>query len=381
MSMIADRRRGISEPLIGSYDPDDCRFLLKELSDEFQSIENKERLIQTGRLHYSQLIHEEKAPSKEYTQLFLELTELHQDRLAAEILGLAQYIANQWHGEITLVSLARAGTPIGVLLQRALRDVLNRQSCHYSISIIRDRGIDEVALDFLLAQRHHPNSIHFIDGWTAKGVITRELKSAISAYNQSRGVKISDCLFVVSDIGGSADIAATTADYAIPSGLMNSTVSGLVSRTILNDRIGPGDFHGCVIYSKLAAYDLSNWFIDRITQRFVRVKPVSVVVGDQETRTIRTSDFLYQIMKEHRVSDINRIKPGIAEATRVLLRRIPDYLMVRSADHKDVMHLLRLAEEKNVPTAIIPDMPFGACAIIKDILIHSAIPAVTLPGL
>ncbi len=37
----------------------------------------------------------------------------------------------------------------------------------------------------------------------------------------------------------------TREDFLIPSACLNSTVSGLVSRTVLNDDlIGPADFHG-----------------------------------------------------------------------------------------------------------------------------------------
>jgi hypothetical protein len=49
-----------------------------------------------------------------------------------------------------VVSLARAGTPMGALLARALRWLGRTDVRHYSISIIRDRGIDENALAFIL---------------------------------------------------------------------------------------------------------------------------------------------------------------------------------------------------------------------------------------
>jgi hypothetical protein len=45
---------------------------------------------------------------------------------------------------VVIASLARAGTPIGVLLLRTLR-AQGVPAVHYSISIIRDRGIDRVA--------------------------------------------------------------------------------------------------------------------------------------------------------------------------------------------------------------------------------------------
>lgn len=371
--------RPFPTPISGSYDPADCLFLLKPLAPVFHSIADKERLIQSGRLHYSQTIHRESPPSPAYSDLFLTLTSAHGPRLAAEVLGLAEAIAERRTDPITIISFARAGTPIGVLLARALTRRLGRRSSHYSLSIIRDRGIDTVALDYLLATGRDPRGFAFVDGWTAKGTITREFKGAIAAYRRLRGLAIPDELFVVSDIGGCADLAATTDDYAIPSGLMNSTVSGLVSRSILDERIGPDDFHGCVLYPELAAHDRSNWFVDAISAHFDAVAPVRQGApgwgagrpgqpSDRAAQRARVQAFLEGIAAEHKVSDQNRIKPGIAEATRVLLRRVPDLLLLRRAGDADCAHLERLAAEKAVPTVLVPDMPFGACALIRDVI-------------
>jgi hypothetical protein len=60
------------------------------------------------------------------------------------------------------------------------------------------------------------------------------------------------------------------------------------------------------------------------------------------------------------------IKPGVAEATRVLLRRVPEQLLVRHPGDADVHHLLDLAETQAVPIAVEPDMPFRAAALIHS---------------
>ena len=134
---------------------------------------------------------------------------------------------------------------------------MGRQVVHYSLSIIRDRGIDEVALQHILEQGHAPESIVFIDGWTGKGVISRELARATSDFNRRHGVAIDSGLYVLSDLAGTAACAASAIDYLIPSGILNATVSGLVSRSVLNESIGAGDFHGCVYYDMFEPYDLS----------------------------------------------------------------------------------------------------------------------------
>ena len=78
---------------------------------------------------------------------------------------------------------------------------------------------------------------------------------------------------------------------------------------------------------------------------------------------IRTKEALYtnelvikykklekEIGKKYGVEDVNKIKPGVGETTRVLLRRLPDRVLIRNgADEKYLKHIKRLCEEKNVP--------------------------------
>ena len=66
------------------------------------------------------------------------------------------------------------------------------------------------------------------------------------------------------------------------------------------------------------------------------------------------------------ISDINLIKPGIGEATRVLLRRVPERLIVRDTNAPDVAHLLLLAQEKAIPVIVEPALPYQAVALIRS---------------
>ena len=96
------------------------------------------------------------------------------------------------------------------MLKHLLSNVLQRQTAHYSVSIIRDRGIDLVALEHILAAGHASESIVFIDGWTGKGVISRELEATIAQFNARRGTAIDGGLYVLSDLAGSAACASRT---------------------------------------------------------------------------------------------------------------------------------------------------------------------------
>ena len=66
------------------------------------------------------------------------------------------------------------------------------------------------------------------------------------------------------------------------------------------------------------------------------------------------------------IADINFVKPGIGETTRVLLRRIPWKILVHSLDDNEhLAHIYQLAEEKNVPLELYPLRHYRACGLIK----------------
>ena len=67
------------------------------------------------------------------------------------------------------------------------------------------------------------------------------------------------------------------------------------------------------------------------------------------------------------IRSVNHIKPGLGEATRVLLRRVPQCVLVRDADAPEAAHLVLLAHEKNVPIVVDASLPYTAAAIIKEL--------------
>ncbi|SFD90234.1 cysteine protease StiP family protein [Massilia yuzhufengensis] len=351
----------------GSYRSEDVRFLLTPLqAREFTSVVEKERLIQSGQRHYSQMLSPESAPSTRYMAVFDEACRANNARMAADCLQLAALIAARRSGAITLVSLARAGTPVGVVVARLLRERFGREAVHYSVSIVRDRGIDRAALRHILAQGHAAESIVFVDGWTGKGAIARELALSVSAFNATEGCAIDNGLHVLSDLAGAAACAASGEDYLIPSSILNATVSGLVSRTVLDERIGPDDFHGCVYYAELAPHDQSQRFADALVELAIRAAPAFAAPLDAKGAAQRSRAYLAGAMARYGVADVNLIKPGIGEATRVLLRRVPRLLVLRQPGAPDVAHLEVLAEEKQVPVEIDPDLPYHAVSLIRS---------------
>ena len=349
----------------GSYDPQDVTFLLTRIALVPTPVAEKERMLQSGERHYSEMIGVEAPPDAAYLELYEAALDRNGRRLAQDVAVLARALAGSHPGGVTLLSLARAGTPIGVLLRRALAH-LGVPVAHYAISIIRGRGIDERALDHV-RRNHAPSTWVFVDGWTGKGAISAELRASVGAYAERCGEPIPSTLAVVADLAGTADLAASNDDYLIPSSILNAVVSGLVSRTILpKDHRADQAFHRCVSYEALAPYDLSRCFVDQLTPAvFVALGPAGPPTTGAGARE-RAEVFLHGVMRRWGVTDPNRVKPGIGEATRALLRRVPDRLVLGDPGASDVRHLELLAARSGVEVETDSEMPYRACALIRQ---------------
>lgn len=363
----------------GSYRPEDVSFLLKPIKMVMSAdLQEKERLIQNGVRHYSEMLSPESLPSDAYLKVFALAYERNLLQMARDCLNLASHIAarraqGSFQGPITVVSLMRAGTPVGVIVKHLLRRVMQREAVHYSVSIIRDRGIDQVALRHILQAGHAPESIVFVDGWTGKGVISQELAQTVAAFNQRWQCTIDPGLYVLSDLAGSAACAASNEDYLIPSSILNATVSGLVSRSVLNELIGPDDFHGCVYFDHLLPHDQSRQFVDGVIDAALGLVDRGWVASaaPQADRARQVSQqFIALAKRQHGILDVNLIKPGIGEATRVLLRRVPRLLILRDANAPAVAHLRVLAEEKSVPLEVQSTLPYQAVSLISSAREH-----------
>lgn len=357
----------------GSYSLNDVQFLLKVIDVPALDISEKERRIQQQTAHYSEVISKENPPSAEYLALYHNALATNGGRMARDVLALAGHL-DQTHAEgapIALVSLARAGTPVGVLLKRTLVQFFNREVAHYSVSIIRDRGIDKNALAYIVA-RHASTELAFIDGWTGKGVITQELEKSIGEFNAEHRLNIDPALYVLADLAGVAGYAASFDDYLIPSSILNAPVSGLISRTILNEKyIGPADFHGCLYYAEFEPVDMSVQFVDAIFGEVSRIytegEPGHGTFSPSaklEANSVNTR-FILEMLARTGLSNRNYVKPGVGEATRVLLRRVPDCLYLQDRFAPETLHLVALAEEKSVPVILDATLPYKATAIIK----------------
>ena len=361
----------MNESFSGSYGSLEVEFLMRRMHLETMDLEERERMIQSGERHYSEMIGPEDAPTRARLKLFRECLMSNGSRMARDVSVLAEGLAASAKAdELVVVSIARAGTPIGVLLWHRLREIApHLRIKHYSISVIRDRGVDFAALRWMIA-RHSPSSLRFVDGWTGKGTIADELQFSIAGWRDAPP-DLDSGLWVPLDVCGAATFAASSNDYLIPSTLLGGTLSGLVSRSVLPHGEERGDaFHGCVPLNSLRRYDLSRWFISHMLELLsdypqTDILPLNATAG--QIRRLETKCCMDLMMARHQLSDRNRIKLGIGETVRVLLRRLPQIVWLSSRTNPTDANLIRrLAALRNVPIEIADDLAFDAIAVIAS---------------
>ncbi|MTD14983.1 hypothetical protein GIS00_13645 [Nakamurella sp. YIM 132087] len=361
-------------PAFGSYPTDDVAWLLTDLShlDLEADVAQRERLIQAGQAHYAESLPVEYQPDATYQQLFAEVLAGSAQRLATAVGVVTELVLAERGHDVVLVSLARAGTPIGVLMRRWAQQMHGLDLPHYAVSIVRGRGIDRVALGYL-ARHHTPSSVVFVDGWTGKGAIAKELSAALAEVRETDGWDFVDDLAVLADPGECVRTFGTRDDFLIASACLNSTVSGLVSRTVLNpDFLRPDQFHGAKFYADLADGDVSQVLVDAVAAEFDAVRGAvsdqltAVLTGDRSV-TFAGWAAIERIREEYGISSVNFVKPGVGETTRVLLRRVPWRILVREADHPDHAHLRLLAADRGVPVEVRPDLPYSCVGLIRPL--------------
>ena len=349
----------------GSYRPQDVTFLLNIDDIEPTPLAEKEYLIQSGKKHYSQMISVEHPPSKEQMRHFQYAFEQGAERLACDVQKIGNSLLSRFKNQpIILVSLVRAGVPLGVLLKHYIEKY--QQCVHYGISIIRDRGIDFAALHAIIDQ-HGAENIVFVDGWTGKGAICRELTQNLADYPAlfDAGWDIPR-LVTLADLGGYSWLSASCEDWLIPFGILGSVVSGLTSRTILKDHINfelakkncyePKNWHSCLVYKHLAEHDISVDFTDKILNIINQNPSTNLSHWNNHIRLKQQKiclDTITWISDIYNIKNINRIKPSIAEATRAVLRRIPERILIRDPSNPHVQLLLHFAKEQNIPVDIL----------------------------
>lgn len=364
--MTEPLRGPLRGPAFSSYPAEDVGWLLQDFSDvELEApTEEREEAIQAGGAHYAESLPVEYQPSPQYQELYQSALTASAARMARAVGTVTETVLAERSPSPVLVSLARAGTPVGVLMRRWAQARHGLDLPHYAVSIVRGRGIDANALRWLAAH-HDPADIVFVDGWTGKGAITRELREALGAFEG-----FNPEIVVLADPGSCVETYGTREDFLIPSACLNSTVSGLVSRTVLrSDLVGPDDFHGAKFYRELAGADVSVAFVDTVSAHFEEVAEavdaeVKELLAADRTPTWVGWAAVERISEEYGIHDVNLVKPGVGETTRVLLRRVPWKILAQRGAGADLDHVRLLAEQRGVPVEEVDGLPYTCVGLI-----------------
>jgi len=339
-----------------SYTRNQVTCLLAPYPGELLSVSDKEQRLRAGD-YYGDLLSIEALLHPDYLAVFDRQMATLADHLAPYILRLADRINADRPGraDIVLVSLARAGTPIGVVLADVLRWHHGRTVIHYTASVIHKYGFDAHALAYLLS-RHAPQALLFLDGWISQGRISRALKETMA---QVPGVD--GTLYCLSDPSGIGDACATRRDLLLPSAVLNAAVSGLLSRTVHN----PDGFDFSAPYPDHAAVDRTQAFVrDMLAAVEACPGPADDFVVPGISQRPLAQAQIQAWCTTHQTTP-ERIKAGIGEVSRSLLRRTPSFVALEPDAVDEAEHLFYLAAQHQVPIEVRPlDGPYRAFSIL-----------------
>lgn len=330
--------------LSGSLGDENCVYLLKDLQGIVTPVpaQEKRRLLEKGRPGHSVLA-EDPPISHSENALFLKLLEGNRKEIAKCVGVLCESILAQRQNFPVIVSLARGGIAYGALCRRYYKKFYHTDIPHYCISLIRNVGIDENALNYIV-NKHGDKPIQFIDGWTGSGFLSAQLETYVSLYNQKHGTQISTMLAVLADTSHICQLSGTRKDILLPDCCLNSTVCGLISSVYYDPAvIGPKDFHGAVVWDSLQYEDFSKYFLDTVTASLVKQQPKSEQVTENYGREVSQ-----RLSTELMIDDSKRIRLGIGESTRAFFRS--DISRILSADPGDprLTFLAKLASSKGI---------------------------------
>lgn len=352
----------MSATIHGTYKEADCTFLLRDMNGVVTPISQavKKEQMSAGKKSYEMIPFEYKVDQLSES-IFLRLLSDTSKEVARVIGVLAESIYSAKGNNTVLVSLARGGIPVGVLCKRYLETYYGVSLPHYVISLIRNEGIDDNALNYIV--NHHPQAnIQFIDGWTGIGYISQQLEKYVMEHNQRYGRNVDPALAVAIDSSKICSYCGTRKDAILPSCCLNATVCGMIS-SIYYDKgvLDENDFHGALQWDESIGRDYSNFFIEEITKHFSRQKPETNF--PEENYAKRCLDCVKQ---DFPISNNKNIKLGIGESTRAIIRYDLEALLVRDPTNPNLAFLIEIANAKEIPVIIYDKTEYESIALICE---------------
>jgi len=300
----------------GSFVPSDVQFT-------FRTIDPHAVPVIAGEVDPARFVEslpDEPEPEAIVRHLFARSLATQARRVAAAVAVIAAAVASEMPS-VTLVSLARAGIPTGVLIKRYLEQFFPAtQATHYGIGFLRGIGLDLHAMD-TIRRTNDPAGIVYVDGWTGKGATIDELRASSSA------IGIACRLAVISDPLRAAEFPGTCDDLLVPHALLNKTVCGLISRPVIRratDGTRRFAVHHCRDYAHL---DDSVRHVDAISAEF----QAPAATGGEKPSPQRDEAPLVAVRAaaaEFTGARTDHIKAGLAETCRALTRNRATRILV-----------------------------------------------------
>ncbi|MEJ2860211.1 phosphoribosyltransferase domain-containing protein [Actinomycetospora flava] len=366
---VVAARRG---PGFGSFARDEVGWLLSDLDGHALETPTaaREDAISAG-TSYAASLPVERGPSPRYARVVARALERSAEPVAAAVGVLADRLLARRGSGAVLVSLARAGTPVGVLVRRWAARVRGVALPHYALSVVRGRGLDRAALGALLAA-HDPAALVLLDGWTGAGGIADEVRADLDRYARETGTVVDPTVAVLADPAHRSPLYGTREDLLVPQACLNATVSGLVSRTVARaDLLGPGAYDGAKFYAGLAVGDRTAAFLDVVSDRFPARAPLPPPGAAPDGRGAR---YLAALAAER--GDLGggcrRLRGGVGETLRVLLRRDPAGVLLAPDAGPELDPVRRLCAERGVPSRPLPACaggiasPYRCVGVLRD---------------
>lgn len=335
---------------------DEVILLLNDVTGKVEPVsqEERKRRVANGEFVRSIIIKEYEV-SSEYTNIVNSFMDDYIDNMAKYVGILAEKLYEVKGRDLVLVDIVRAGIPIGILVRRYIQKFYNVDIPHYGISLVQ--GLDKNAMKYIMIN-HKIHGIQFLDGWTGKGTVAKEIKASVE--RDFPGVDSS--LACLSDCINQAKYVGTREDVYIPHSPLNASVTGLVSITVHNDEHGtPEDYHSAVYLSDLEKYDQSQSFVDRVSAKFKKQNS-----NELHTELSTDDKEIDEICLELN-RDKKALNPGINEAARAVLRRDLEKLMVVDKSDYELRGLIALAEHKNIPVVEMSSLKgYKAVSVARD---------------
>ncbi len=267
-----------------------------------------------------------------FAGLLLRSIRARQELVAALVERLTQRVLTETDRAPLLLAILRAGVPVGHLLARRLERHYGEPVPLVAISLFQKLGWDDQALAQALAL-HPDRPIWFVDGWTSRGGVARELRSAHQRWCQAgrpdftagRGPRLA----VLLDPRGQAQATASRQDLFIPSACFTAPETLGFSRSFATE--DGGMFRVYLFPPELQRPELVRAWTD-----IAQVRPAA--------------------LPEERVEDQEPLPPGwrlhINEVVRALINRDPQEIFLRASEdeaRRTLAPVLHLCQLRGVP--------------------------------